>query len=581
MPARRILAAALMLLAPAQALAQSASAIRLLVLQAEGRKPTVADIGVMRLNAQSANVDTARVAVRTLGRLERPSLIPDILPALRHSLPEVRAEAANALAEAARGARGSTTTAAGSAVTSAQTALITRLGVEADGAVRGAICEALARLPYLATADIVRTETAIIDTGRHAGTLAERLGVARALEAFVRAQTPLRVPSPDLVALLRQLASPESAAPGLDLLRDARIRRLAMEGLIAANAMDERTVERAAEDADAQVRRLAMRAIELSGAASHKLRDGLVDPSPLVRIDALRALRARGGEEVCTAAFQGATDADLNTALVALDQLATCPASTHAVDLLARIAGDTSALPVVRGWHQQAHAIVALATAAPDRARPLLGAYASAPIWQVRSYAARAARQLEEHAVLETLARDPEPRVANVALAALSQPLRPRETPKPGAGAPITAAEIRRLAAPRARIVIRDVGTIELALFTTEAPGTVVRFARLAEQGYYNGLSFDRLAPNAIVQGGDKGQEDAMLPLRETGTWPHVRGAVGASAPDTGDAQLFFNLVDNPQFDHQYTVFAQVLNGADVIERLLEGDTIESITILP
>ena len=145
----------------------------------------------------------------------------------------------------------------------------------------------------------------------------------------------------------------------------------------------------------------------------------------------------------------------------------------------------------------------------------------------------------------------------------------------------VPPADVRRLAAPRARITIRDVGTLELALFTTEAPGTVIRFVRLAESGYYNGLAFDRFAPNAIAQGGEKAGGAAVYPTREIGTWPHVRGSVGIASPDTADAQFFINLVDNPRFDHQYTVFGQVLNGADVVDRILEGDVIESIVIVP
>ena len=57
------------------------------------------------------------------------------------------------------------------------------------------------------------------------------------------------------------------------------------------------------------------------------------------------------------------------------------------------------------------------------------------------------------------------------------------------------------------------------------------------------------------------------FPHPEVGTWPHVRGVVGLSMPDTDDAQFFIDLVDNPRFDHQYTVFAQVLNGADVVDQ--------------
>ena len=92
--------------------------------------------------------------------------------------------------------------------------------------------------------------------------------------------------------------------------------------------------------------------------------------------------------------------------------------------------------------------------------------------------------------------------------------------------------------------------------------------------------------PNFVVQGGSPGANEFIgYPddMRdEVGLWPHVRGAVGISTRgrDTGDAQIFIDLVDNPRFDHEYTVFAQVLNGLDVVDRILEGDTIERIEII-
>ena len=146
--------------------------------------------------------------------------------------------------------------------------------------------------------------------------------------------------------------------------------------------------------------------------------------------------------------------------------------------------------------------------------------------------------------------------------------------------------DLRRLAAPRARVTIRGVGSFELALFTAQAPATVLRFARLAESGYYNGLSFHRVVPNFVIQGGSPGANeyvgDATFMRDEVGTWPHVRGAVGISTRghDTGDAQIFVDLVDNPRLDHDYTVFAQVLNGIEVVDQILEGDVIDRIEIL-
>ena len=111
----------------------------------------------------------------------------------------------------------------------------------------------------------------------------------------------------------------------------------------------------------------------------------------------------------------------------------------------------------------------------------------------------------------------------------------------------------------------------------------MVRFASLAESGYYDGLTFHRVVPNFVVQGGSAGANEFDFIRDEVSLWPHVRGAVGMSTRgrDTGDAQFFVNLVDNPRFDHEYTVFAQILNGIEVVDRILEGDVIERIEIVP
>ena len=94
------------------------------------------------------------------------------------------------------------------------------------------------------------------------------------------------------------------------------------------------------------------------------------------------------------------------------------------------------------------------------------------------------------------------------------------------------------------------------------------------------------MVPNSVIQGGSPGANEfiggASFMRDEVGLWPHVRGAVGISTRgrDTGDAQIFVDLVDNPRFDHTYTVFAQLLNGMDVVDAILEGDVIEKIEVL-
>jgi cyclophilin family peptidyl-prolyl cis-trans isomerase len=62
----------------------------------------------------------------------------------------------------------------------------------------------------------------------------------------------------------------------------------------------------------------------------------------------------------------------------------------------------------------------------------------------------------------------------------------------------------------------------------------------------------------------------------------HLRGTVGTSTRgrDTGDAQWFINMVDNYRLDHDYTVFATVVSGMDVVDRILEGDVMASVRIV-
>ena len=99
---RACLLLAFAVLVPRAVGAQSAAtSTRLAILLAEERRaPTAADLAVIRGGIRSFDTDTALVAIRALGRLERPSLVPDIEPALRFNLPELRIEAASAIASA-------------------------------------------------------------------------------------------------------------------------------------------------------------------------------------------------------------------------------------------------------------------------------------------------------------------------------------------------------------------------------------------------------------------------------------------------------------------------------------------------
>lgn len=129
-------------------------------------------------------------------------------------------------------------------------------------------------------------------------------------------------------------------------------------------------------------------------------------------------------------------------------------------------------------------------------------------------------------------------------------------------------------------------GTVILRLLPDVAPVTVARFAALVTQGYYNGLTFHRIVPNFVIQGGSPGANDYAGARRfmrdEIGPQGvHVRGAVGLSTrgTDSGDGQFFIDLVDLPHLDRTYTVFAYVTQGMDYVDRLLEGGRIVRVSV--
>jgi cyclophilin family peptidyl-prolyl cis-trans isomerase len=130
-----------------------------------------------------------------------------------------------------------------------------------------------------------------------------------------------------------------------------------------------------------------------------------------------------------------------------------------------------------------------------------------------------------------------------------------------------------------------DGRSIELELLISQAPVTVARFVELVKAGYYDGLTFHRVVPNFVIQGGSPGASEYMGADRywrdELGLESNLRGSVGLSTRgrDTGDGQFYINIVDLPRLDHDYTIFARVVSGLDVVDRILEGAKIVRITV--
>jgi cyclophilin family peptidyl-prolyl cis-trans isomerase len=128
-------------------------------------------------------------------------------------------------------------------------------------------------------------------------------------------------------------------------------------------------------------------------------------------------------------------------------------------------------------------------------------------------------------------------------------------------------------------------GRIEIHLNVVEAPLASAAFIDLSQAGFYDGLSFHRIAPGFVAQGGcprGDGNGGPGFTLRcEVGQRPFGRGAVGIalSGKDTGGSQIFITLAPAPQLDGSFTLLGWVASGMDVAEKLRQGDVIERVEI--
>ncbi|MFM8393008.1 MAG: peptidylprolyl isomerase, partial [Acidobacteriota bacterium] len=128
-------------------------------------------------------------------------------------------------------------------------------------------------------------------------------------------------------------------------------------------------------------------------------------------------------------------------------------------------------------------------------------------------------------------------------------------------------------------------GLIELELFRRDAPLTVDNLVTLAKNGYFNGLTFHRVVPNFVIQGGDPrgdGEGGPGYQIRcEINPRPYLRGTLGMalSGKDTGGSQFFITHSPQPHLDGGYTVFGQVVRGLETVDLLNRGDRISTVTI--
>jgi peptidylprolyl isomerase len=157
------------------------------------------------------------------------------------------------------------------------------------------------------------------------------------------------------------------------------------------------------------------------------------------------------------------------------------------------------------------------------------------------------------------------------------------------AAAPPTAAPTPSLVAPPEIVAnpadhlfldLSSGGTVEIVLRPDLAPHHVERIQTLAREGFYNGLTFHRVVPDFMAQGGDPtgtGEGGSKLPdlKAEVTSVPFLRGTVGAARtdnPDSANSQFFIMFVPNATLDGKYTVIGRVVKGMDVVDKIAPGE---------
>jgi peptidyl-prolyl cis-trans isomerase B (cyclophilin B) len=133
-------------------------------------------------------------------------------------------------------------------------------------------------------------------------------------------------------------------------------------------------------------------------------------------------------------------------------------------------------------------------------------------------------------------------------------------------------------------------GSMVLELFEDDAPGTVANFTKLAKSGYYDGLSFHRVIPNFVIQGGcpkgdGTGGPGYTIPCELAGKRQfHDRGVISMAhaGRNTGGSQFFIchSRQNTAHLDRNHTVFGKVIENVDVVDLIRQGDKIVSVTII-
>jgi peptidyl-prolyl cis-trans isomerase B (cyclophilin B) len=133
-------------------------------------------------------------------------------------------------------------------------------------------------------------------------------------------------------------------------------------------------------------------------------------------------------------------------------------------------------------------------------------------------------------------------------------------------------------------------GVMKIAFFEKDAPSTVANFVKLSKNGFYNGLTFHRVIPDFVIQGGcphgtGAGGPGYTIECELTGeNQYHDRGVLSMAhaGRNTGGSQFFIchNRANTRHLDRNHTVFGKVTEGIECIDKIKAGDKIEKIVII-
>jgi cyclophilin family peptidyl-prolyl cis-trans isomerase len=136
-------------------------------------------------------------------------------------------------------------------------------------------------------------------------------------------------------------------------------------------------------------------------------------------------------------------------------------------------------------------------------------------------------------------------------------------------------------------ITLENGNEIRIEFYPDDAPKTVENFVTLARKGFYDNLTFHRVVPDFVVQGGCPKGDGTGGPghtiKAEFNKQKHVRGSVAMARsqhPDSAGSQFYITYGATPHLDGNYAVFGRVVSGMEHVDRIKQGDRMTSVSIV-